>query len=131
MISFLLRQLTLKNRLWTGITKDLTGCNLTLTGSYSSSHLLIIMAGRFALLPFKFPSVLSLENSSLQFLCTETSHRIPEPLMRRLGNCCRDLPHGRGFLVHRKSPYFKVNAKMDSEVKSAIAKRKFRAEKSI
>lgn len=81
-------------------------------GSYSSSHLLIIMADRFTLLPFKLPSVLSLKNSSLQFLCTETSLRIPEPSMRRQG--CKALPHGRGFLVHKKPPYFKVNASMDS-----------------
>lgn len=31
----------------------------------------------------------------------------------------------------KKSHYFKVNAKMNSEVKSAIAERNFRAEKSI
>lgn len=122
--------MTLKRRLWTGIAKDLTGCNLTLMGSYSSSHLLIIMAGRFTLLPFKLPSVLSLKNSSLQFLCTETSLRIPEPSMRRQD--CRALSHGRGFLVHKKTTLFQSKCQDGLfEVTPAIAKRNFGAEKSM
>jgi len=110
-------QQQLKNRLWTGIGKISAGSNLTLTAhDYSSSHLIIIMTGSFAPLPCKFPSLLSLENFSLRFLCTETSQRIPESSMQWYGNGCMALSNRRGFLAHKELPYFKVNAKVDSSM---------------